>query len=66
MGKAFRICSVQELSRALEKKEECQIIDVREPVEYASEHIEGSVLLPLSKLGEEPAWFPLLPGRRAP
>jgi rhodanese-related sulfurtransferase len=43
-------CRVEEFKEALKTMEEYQVIDVREPMEYQSEHIEGSILLPLSGL----------------
>lgn len=43
-------CGVKDLQDALSKGADCQVIDVREPGEFASEHIEGSINLPLSQL----------------
>lgn len=43
-------CGAKDLQDALSKGADCQIVDVREPGEFNSEHIEGSVNLPLSQL----------------
>ena len=44
-------CGIQELEEALKKAADCQIIDVREPAEYETEHISGVSSMPLSGLG---------------
>ena len=41
--------SVDELHNKLTKKESCQIIDVREVLEYNSVRIAGSTVVPLSE-----------------
>lgn len=46
-------CSVQELWHAMQSGESPQLIDVREAAEYAAEHIENSLLVPLSRLDQE-------------
>lgn len=38
------------------------LVDVREPAEYASEHIEGSMLMPLGKLQSE--LLPVITGQK--
>lgn len=43
-----RRCSTDELAQAL-ADDDCQVIDVREPAEYRSEYIEGTLLAPLSR-----------------
>jgi rhodanese-related sulfurtransferase len=43
-------CNVNELSRLLAREPHTQIIDVREYSEYASEHVAGTKLVPLSAL----------------
>lgn len=52
-GKEMRKCSVEEFARA--KNDGAQVVDVREASEYESEHVEGSLHLPLSGLNEETA-----------
>jgi len=42
--------SARALAEALESKSDCQLVDVREPYEWAICRIEGSVLLPLGQL----------------
>jgi hydroxyacylglutathione hydrolase len=43
--------SVQELQGLMEeKKDDIQVVDVRRPVEWQDEHIDGAVLKPLNKL----------------
>ncbi|MFA7001876.1 MAG: rhodanese-like domain-containing protein [Candidatus Omnitrophota bacterium] len=49
----MRNCAVDELEKSLQKPAEAQFVDVREPAEFASEHIEGTLSMPLSKLGAE-------------
>jgi rhodanese-related sulfurtransferase len=39
--------------KQLQLEEEITLIDVREPGEYASEHIEGAILVPLSTISQE-------------
>jgi rhodanese-related sulfurtransferase len=43
----------EELKEKLENGEDIILIDVREPVEYEINRIEGSKLIPLSKLPEK-------------
>ena len=42
--------SVEELALALGQEEDSIILDVRETWEYATAHIEGSILIPLGSL----------------
>lgn len=42
--------------------DECVVVDVREPPEYAAEHIHGSILLPLSQF--DPAQVPYDPAKK--
>lgn len=46
-------CTVQDLERVLREGGPCQVLDVREPAEFASEHLEGARNIPLSGLGPE-------------
>jgi rhodanese-related sulfurtransferase len=39
--------------KQLQLEEEITLIDVREPGEYASEHIEGAILVPLSTISHD-------------
>ncbi|TAF04272.1 MAG: DUF2892 domain-containing protein [Nostocales cyanobacterium] len=48
--------------KELRETEQIQLIDVREPSEYAAEHIPGSQLLPLSKF--QPEQISLIPGKQ--
>jgi len=43
-------CGVSDLKKALSNSQNLQVIDVREPGEWKTKHIEGSKLIPLSKL----------------
>lgn len=45
----LRVCSVEEASKALHKKDFCQVVDVREASELESEHIAGAAHAPLSQ-----------------
>jgi rhodanese-related sulfurtransferase len=49
--------SPKELEEALHAGR-CRLVDVREPVEYSEEHIEGTLLVPLGRLREEAAKLP--------
>lgn len=49
----MKYCKVSELEEVLSKPTVAQIVDVREASEFAAEHIEGALHLPLSKLGPE-------------
>ena len=42
--------SVEELKQKLESGEKVNLIDCREPHEYAESHIPGSILFPLGKI----------------
>ncbi|BDG61191.1 sulfurtransferase [Caldinitratiruptor microaerophilus] len=42
--------TAQELRRLLAQRHDMQLIDVREPVEFAQQHIPGAMLLPLGQL----------------
>lgn len=42
--------------------EECVVIDVREPNEYAQAHIAGAILMPLSQF--DPAQVPVDPAKK--
>ncbi len=65
--------SVNELHNKLTKKEQCQIIDVREVLEYESARIAGSKLIPLSSFDQNinkitsecPSYFLCGVGKRA-
>jgi rhodanese-related sulfurtransferase len=46
-------CGVEHLEKVLQNKIDGQVIDVREPAEFNSEHIEGTTSLPLSILNED-------------
>ncbi|MDB2415479.1 rhodanese-like domain-containing protein [Rickettsiales bacterium] len=48
----IKLIKAADLNELLRKKE-CALIDVREDAEYAEEHIEGSILNPLSRLNLE-------------
>ena len=48
MEDAIKYCTVNELKKLIDNKNECQIIDVREIHEYQSFHIPNSKLVPLS------------------
>ena len=50
-------CEIEYLKEVLKTIGRCQIVDVREPAEYESEHIEGSLSLPLSTLHLDAAQF---------
>lgn len=43
-------CSPEELQLALKDKDQCLVVDVREPAEFEAEHVPGSLNLPLSGL----------------
>jgi rhodanese-related sulfurtransferase len=54
MSKAIiREITPREVLSMTQGGEGCQIVDVREPVEYESERIAGSIFLPLSSLKEK-------------
>lgn len=40
------------LKKWINTKKEVQLIDVRMPFEYKSQHIEGSILIPLGEINE--------------
>lgn len=42
--------TAQELHRLLAERQDVQLIDVREPFEFAQQHIPGAVLLPLGQI----------------
>lgn len=44
-------CSVYEVEQALSRKNDCLVIDVREPSEFEAGHVAGTRNLPLSGLG---------------
>jgi rhodanese-related sulfurtransferase len=48
----IRKATVHQMSEALDGASECQVIDVREPSEFRSEHIAKSKLMPLSQFEE--------------
>jgi molybdopterin/thiamine biosynthesis adenylyltransferase/rhodanese-related sulfurtransferase len=58
---AFREIQPSQLARRLENGEKLEIIDVREPYEWAIGHIPGARLVPLAQIGEE---IPRLDKRR--
>ncbi len=49
---AIKELSVQELKRRLDAGERLQVLDVREPWEYAIVHLPGSIHIPLGQLAE--------------
>lgn len=46
-------CRIERLEQVLENVADCHVVDVREPAEFESEHIEGTLSLPLSVLRED-------------
>lgn len=46
-------CGIRDLEEVLKKTSDCQVVDVREPAEFESEHIQGAFSLPLSALRED-------------
>jgi rhodanese-related sulfurtransferase len=46
----MKTCSVREFEEALDRPDECRVIDVREPAEFESGHVAGTLNLPLSAL----------------
>lgn len=51
-SKDFEEISAQEVANRLAKGEKLQIIDVREPNEFAAGHIPGAKLIPLGHLAQ--------------
>jgi sulfur-carrier protein adenylyltransferase/sulfurtransferase len=49
---AVKEVSVQELKRRLDAGERLQVLDVREPWEYAIVHLPGSIHIPLAQLAD--------------
>src|SRR4029453_10483086 len=54
---------VDELRHQLEEGQDVQVVDVRQPGEYASGHVPGAISLPLAHLAEGGARWP--PARSA-
>ena len=45
--------SIEQILKKLNKKQDCQIIDVREQHEYEKVHIKGAKLIPLSEFDQK-------------
>ena len=50
LRKGWHLITADELKERLDKREDLFLLDVREPDEYESGHIEGAVNIPISQL----------------
>ncbi|MDW7674301.1 MAG: rhodanese-like domain-containing protein [Bacillota bacterium] len=48
----YKDLSANQAKELIDQQTDLQLLDVREEVEYAEGHIEGSVLIPLGQLGD--------------
>lgn len=50
----YRMASMEEAMKIMEKEKDYIILDVRTNGEYREEHIPGAICLPVQDIGEEP------------